>query len=161
MCLCKQWSVDIGVCMCVSSSTKSPVDSYLCVCVCVCVCNGSSSGSAFVHTHAYPWFYVAGESDDAGHTHSCLSLILRGCAQTHFPECYHYTHTHTQVAVYWRFGWWWHTLIPMSMLDCLHRHIFLFHVYKSVSNLCVYICVCKFVYIYVYINLCIYIYLLM
>ena len=35
MCLCKQWSVDIGVCMCVSSSIKSPVDSYLCVCVCV------------------------------------------------------------------------------------------------------------------------------
>ena len=34
--LCKQWRVDIGVCMCVSSSTNSPVDSYLCVCVCVC-----------------------------------------------------------------------------------------------------------------------------
>ena len=32
--LCKQWSVDIGVCMCVSSSTKSPVDSFVCVCVC-------------------------------------------------------------------------------------------------------------------------------
>ena len=32
--------------MCVSSSTKSPVDSYLCVCVCVCVCYQSTPGRA-------------------------------------------------------------------------------------------------------------------
>ena len=41
------------------------------------------------------------------------------------------THTHTQVAVYWRCGWWWHTPIPMPTLDCLHKHIFLLHVYRS------------------------------
>ena len=41
--------------------------------------------------------------------------------------------THTQVTVYWRFGWWWHTPIPMPTLDCLHRHIFLLHVYRSIS----------------------------
>ena len=61
MCLCKQWSADMsmGVCMCVSSSTKSPVDSYLCVCVlskhfwkgrkcahqmCVCSCTRKIKG---------------------------------------------------------------------------------------------------------------------
>ena len=48
-------------------------------------------------------------------THSCPPLILRVHEHTHiwcahlqpFQECF--DNTHTQVAVYWRFGWWWHT----------------------------------------------------
>ena len=43
--------------------------------------------------------------------------------------------THTPVAVYWRFGWWWQT--PISTLDCLHKHIFLLHTYTSVSHVCI------------------------
>ena len=58
------------------------------------------------------------------HIHPCLPLILRSYALPYI---------HTQVAVYWRVGWWWHTIIPMPTLDCLHRHIFLLHVYRSVS----------------------------
>ena len=50
------------------------------------------------------------------YTHPCLPLILRS-----YPLPY----IHTQVVVYWRVGWWWHTPIPMPTLDCLHRHIFL------------------------------------
>ena len=73
------------------------------------------------HTHAYPWSYVA------MHKRTPTSRAwLPGSLPLH-------THTHTQVAVYWRVGWWWHTLIPMPTLDCLHRHIFLLHVYRSVA----------------------------
>ena len=58
MCYAMQSSVGMGmgVCMCVSSAKKYPVDSYLCV----CVCNRSAPGSTikeayrdmcvFVHT---------------------------------------------------------------------------------------------------------------
>ena len=66
--------------------------------------------------------------DTHTYSHPCLPLILRSYA---LP--YTHTHTHTQVAVYWRVGWWWHTPIPMLTLDCLHRYIFLLHVYRSVS----------------------------
>ena len=59
-------------------------------------------------------------------THTSRARILWD-----FPERYHYTHT--QVAVYWRVGWWWYTPIPMPTLDYLRRHIFLLHVYRSVS----------------------------
>ena len=31
---------------------------------------------------------------------------------------------HTQVAVYWRLGWWWQTHTPMDMIDYLHKHTY-------------------------------------
>ena len=48
MCLCKRSSVIMGMSVCVLSSTKSPVNRYLCLCVCMCVwvCNGSAPRSA-------------------------------------------------------------------------------------------------------------------
>ena len=45
-------------------------------------------------------------------------------------------HTHTQVALYWRFindDTHIHTPILMLALDCLHKRIFLLLVYRSVS----------------------------
>ena len=62
-------------------------------------------------------------------------LHLGECLLIDFQERFHYMHT--QVAVYLRFGWWWqahiHTPIVTPTLDCVHKHTFLFHAYRSVS----------------------------
>ena len=54
------------------------------------------------HTHAYRWSYICTNA----HTHlECTSYrTSRSATITHT-----HTHTHTQVAVYWKFGRWWHT----------------------------------------------------
>ena len=96
------------------------------------LCNRNRSAVlAYIYTHTHTsscWR----ESDDAGHTytHSCPPLILRVHEHTHiwcahlqpFQECFH--NTHTQVAVYWRFGWWWHahthSFIHASLLAQTH-----------------------------------------
>ena len=68
-------------------------------------------------------------------THSCLPLILRVHEHTHiwcahlqpFQECF--DNTHTQVVIYWRFGWWWHThthLYPCPRLIAFTNTYFFF-----------------------------------
>ena len=77
------------------------------------------------------------------HTHPCLFLILRVHKHTHTSRGASFIslpgalllHTHTQVAVYWRFVWWWHTYThpyPCPRLISLHNTFFL-HFYRSVS----------------------------
>ena len=106
---------------------------------------GSSKVPAERWLKNFFWFYLELFFWECTHMHLFMPTIDLTCAQTHAHltrVCYStsrsafITPTHTQVAVYWRFGWWWHThthlLIAMSTFDCLHKHLFLVQAYRSV-----------------------------
>ena len=75
------------------------------------------------------------------HTHTCLPLLLRAYkhTRTHFGRFFYSastTHTHANtsscVMEICLIMTHIHTPIPILTLDCLHKHICLHHVYRSV-----------------------------
>ena len=78
------------------------------------------------------------ESEDDKHT--LMPTFDRACTNAHtfqgtplFSTSKSTSITYRQVAIYWRFGWWWQTHIHSPTVDYLQKHLFLFYVYMSVS----------------------------
>ena len=79
--------------------------------------------------------------DTHTYTHSCPPVILRVHEHTHiwcahlqpFQECFDNTNTHKQLSTGDLVDDDTHIHTPISTLHCLHRHIFLLHVYRSIS----------------------------
>ena len=78
-----------------------------------------SFSSVSMHIHTYIHTHAAVDRRvimTDTHTHSCPPLILRVLKHAHIWAApltallgVRPLHTHTQLAMYWRFGWWWHT----------------------------------------------------
>ena len=74
------------------------------------------------HTYAHPWSYVCTNP----HTHIWCApfTALPGVLPLH-------THTSSCLLEIWLMMTHTYTPIPMPTLECLHKHIFLLHVYRS------------------------------
>ena len=106
-----------------------------------------SSVSILIHTYTIRSCRRKSDDDRDTHIHTPMPTLDLTCVQTHththtsrgasfkhFQACFHYTHTHKQLCSGYLFndGTHIHTPIPIT-LDCLHKLIFLLHVYGSVS----------------------------
>ena len=87
----------------------------------------------YVHTHTRSY---RRESDDR---HTPMPTLDLTCVQTHTHILGHFfcsasiKQTHKSTCVLEICLIMTHTLMPIPTLDCLHKHIFLLYVYRSVS----------------------------
>ena len=95
---------------------------YICIHTHTSSYRRKSDDDRHTHTHAHPWSYVC------TNTHTSLGLPLIALPGT-LPL---HTHTSSCLLEIWLTMTHTYTPIPMPTLYCLHKHIFLLHVYRSV-----------------------------